>query len=318
MNELDDDVEIYKTMDPVQDELLALELSKDASPTEDNSVVEAMVAGQQDYGASEGLYLSSDALAVAKAVVQNGSGASVGNSDAHLVMAAGYEQEPIAEEQQNLKSGANDRGLQIVAACAEATAAGQHHSQASEGLGQRSEVSVGFNAMQVHESSLETGDAGENDAQHNTLSKVSADFAATLDAAALFPQPAETQANLDTDAGALTTQPKENEMHVQATDQDQMDLCTKKTTRDMTKKMAGMNKSKDTTLRCSKRAQTKSDEHTLEKTTRMAEIHNLEASGNNSFVSFSNSRISSNLEKIGISLGRDDNVVRSSTVAIKT
>jgi hypothetical protein len=35
---------------------------------------------------------------------------------------------------------------------------------------------VGFNAMQVHESGLETGGAGENDAQHNTLSKVQADF----------------------------------------------------------------------------------------------------------------------------------------------
>jgi hypothetical protein len=130
-------------------------------------------------------------------------------------------------------------------------------------------------------------------------------------------QPAETQSNLDTDAGALTTQPKENEMHVEATNLDQMGLCTKKTTRDMTKKTTGMSKSKDTTLRRSKRAQTKSDEHTLEKTTRMAEIRNLEAPGNKSFVSFSNFRISSNLEEIGISLGRDDNVVRSLTVAIK-
>jgi hypothetical protein len=49
----------------------------------------------------------------------------------------------------------------------------------------------------------------------------------------------------------------------------------------------------------------------------MAEIRNLEAPGNKSFVSFSNFRISSNLEEIGISLGRDDNVVRSLTVAIK-
>jgi hypothetical protein len=217
-----------------------------ASPTEDDLVVEAMVAGQQDYRASEGRYLSSD-VAVAKAAVQNGSRASMGNSYAQLVVAAGHELEPIAEGQQNLDSGADDRGLQNVATCAEATAAVQHQSQASEGLRQRSEVSVGFNAMQVHESGLETRDAGENDAQHNTLSKVQTDFAATLDAAALFPQPAETQANLDTDARALTTQPKENEMHVEATNQDPMGLCTKKTTRDMTKKMTGMSKSKDTT-----------------------------------------------------------------------
>jgi hypothetical protein len=133
MNEPDDDVEIFKTMDPVQDELLALEISKDPSPTEVDSVVEAMVAGQQDFGASEGRYLSSDALAVAKAGVRNGSGASMGNSDAQLVVAAGHEQEPIAEGQQNLESGADDRGMQIVAVCAEATAAVQHHSQSFRG-----------------------------------------------------------------------------------------------------------------------------------------------------------------------------------------
>jgi hypothetical protein len=75
--------------------------------------------------------------------------------------------------------------------------------------------------------------------------------------------------------------------------------------------------SQDTTLRRSSHAQAKSDDHTLKKTTRMAEIRNLEAPGNKSFVSFSNSRISSNLDKLGISLGRDDNLVRSSTVAIK-
>jgi hypothetical protein len=75
--------------------------------------------------------------------------------------------------------------------------------------------------------------------------------------------------------------------------------------------------SQDKTLRRSNRAQAKSDEHTLKKTTRMAEIRNLETPGNKSFVPFSNSRISSNLEKLGISLGRDDNVIRSSAIAIK-
>jgi uncharacterized protein YabE (DUF348 family) len=50
----------------------------------------------------------------------------------------------------------------------------------------------------------------------------------------------------------------------------------------------------------------------------MAKIRNLEAPGNKSFVSFSNSRISSNLDKVGISLGGDDNIVIASTVAIKT
>jgi hypothetical protein len=49
----------------------------------------------------------------------------------------------------------------------------------------------------------------------------------------------------------------------------------------------------------------------------MAEIRNLEAPGNKSFVSFSNSCISSNLDRLGISVGRDDNIVRASTVAIK-
>jgi hypothetical protein len=49
----------------------------------------------------------------------------------------------------------------------------------------------------------------------------------------------------------------------------------------------------------------------------MAQICNLENLGNKSFISFSDSCISSNLDKIGISLGRDDNGIRCSTVAIK-
>jgi uncharacterized protein YabE (DUF348 family) len=49
----------------------------------------------------------------------------------------------------------------------------------------------------------------------------------------------------------------------------------------------------------------------------MAKIRNLEAPGSKSFVSFSNPRISSNLDKAGISLGGDDNIVIASTVAIK-
>jgi len=47
----------------------------------------------------------------------------------------------------------------------------------------------------------------------------------------------------------------------------------------------------------------------------MTATWNLE--GNQSFASFSDSRFSSNLDNIGVSLGRDDNVIRSSTIAIK-
>ena len=71
----------------------------------------------------------------------------------------------------------------------------------------------------------------------------------------------------------------------------------------------------DTTLRRSNRMQARNDEHTLKKTTRLAERRNVE--GNQSFASFFDSRISSNLDKLGISLGRDDNVIKSSTIAIK-
>ena len=71
----------------------------------------------------------------------------------------------------------------------------------------------------------------------------------------------------------------------------------------------------NTTLRRSNHGQAKNDEHTLEKAARMAATRNLE--GNQSFASFSDSRFSSNLDNIGVSLGRDDNVIRSSTIAIK-
>jgi len=47
----------------------------------------------------------------------------------------------------------------------------------------------------------------------------------------------------------------------------------------------------------------------------MTATWNLE--GNQSFASFSDSRFSSNLDNITVSLGRDDNVIRSSTTAIK-
>ena len=49
--------------------------------------------------------------------------------------------------------------------------------------------------------------------------------------------------------------------------------------------------------------------------TRMTATWNLE--GNQSFASFSDSLFSSNLDNITITLGRDDNVNRSSTIAIK-
>jgi hypothetical protein len=84
-----------------------------------------------------------------------------------------------------------------------------------------------------------------------------------------------------------------------------------------TKKKAGTKTSLDTTLRCNNRYQVKKDDHMLKNTARMAEIHNLETTGNKLFVSFSDSRITSNLDKLGISLGRDNNVIRSSSVAIR-
>jgi hypothetical protein len=71
-------------------------------------------------------------------------------------------------------------------------------------------------------------------------------------------------------------------------------------------------------LRRSNRSTARADEHTLMKTERMSKSRNLEFAGNSSsFLSFSNSRISSNMNNIGISLGRDDNVVSPSIVSIK-
>jgi hypothetical protein len=61
----------------------------------------------------------------------------------------------------------------------------------------------------------------------------------------------------------------------------------------------------------------KNDEHMMAKVARMAAARNLETTGNKSFTSFSDSRISSSMKKVGISFGRDDNLVKSSTVAIK-
>ena len=71
----------------------------------------------------------------------------------------------------------------------------------------------------------------------------------------------------------------------------------------------------NTTMRRSNPGQAKNDEHILEKVARMATTRNLE--GNQSFASFSDSRFSSNLDNITVSLGRDDNVIRSSTISIK-
>lgn len=69
-------------------------------------------------------------------------------------------------------------------------------------------------------------------------------------------------------------------------------------------------------LRRSSRSQAKNDDHTLEKTTRMAAKMNLEVLGK-SFTTFSDSRISSNLNRVGINLGSDYSFVLASTVAIK-
>ncbi|CAO2210808.1 unnamed protein product [Urochloa humidicola] len=70
-------------------------------------------------------------------------------------------------------------------------------------------------------------------------------------------------------------------------------------------------------LRRSLRSTMKNDEHKMKKTEHRAAIRNLEATGNSSFQSFSDSRISSNMSNIGVSLGRDVNLARSSSIAIK-
>ena len=58
------------------------------------------------------------------------------------------------------------------------------------------------------------------------------------------------------------------------------------------------------------------DEHTLKKTARMAAKKNLESIGS-SFTSFSDNRITSNLNNIGINLGSTASAIISSTIAIK-
>lgn len=65
-----------------------------------------------------------------------------------------------------------------------------------------------------------------------------------------------------------------------------------------------------TGCRHSNRSMAKNDTHSMLKAKRLAAARNLETPGNsNSFASFSDSRISSNLNNVGISLGRDDNVI---------
>jgi hypothetical protein len=73
-----------------------------------------------------------------------------------------------------------------------------------------------------------------------------------------------------------------------------------------------------TDLMRSNRSLAKSDKHTLVKTTRMAAARNLETTSNKSFTSFTDSRIFSNMKNVDISFGRDDNLVKSSTVAKKS
>jgi hypothetical protein len=85
------------------------------------------------------------------------------------------------------------------------------------------------------------------------------------------------------------------------------------------KAMAGNlvdNNFKPTTLRRSERSKSTADVHILQKTEKVAAKKNLESPGM-SFTSFSNSKIAENLGKIGINLGSSEDLVRSSTVAIK-
>jgi len=73
---------------------------------------------------------------------------------------------------------------------------------------------------------------------------------------------------------------------------------------------------KPTTIHRSSRSKAKADEHTLQKTERMAAKKNLESPGT-SFTSFFDSRIVSNLGKVSINLGSSDDIVKASTVSIK-
>ena len=73
---------------------------------------------------------------------------------------------------------------------------------------------------------------------------------------------------------------------------------------------------KKNNIRRSSRSKAKADDHTLEKTTRMAAKRNLESPGN-SFTTYSDSQITSNLGRVGINLGSSDVVVKASAIAIK-
>ena len=72
---------------------------------------------------------------------------------------------------------------------------------------------------------------------------------------------------------------------------------------------------KPTILRRSARSKAKADEHTLEKTAHMAAKKNLEPG--TSFTSFSDSHVLENLGRVGFKLGRTDEIIKASTVAIK-
>jgi hypothetical protein len=76
------------------------------------------------------------------------------------------------------------------------------------------------------------------------------------------------------------------------------------------------NNFKPTTLRRSERSKSTADVHILQKAEKVAAKKNLESPGM-SFTSFSYSKIVENLGKIGINLGSSEDLVRSSTVAIK-
>ena len=73
---------------------------------------------------------------------------------------------------------------------------------------------------------------------------------------------------------------------------------------------------KSNILRRSFRSKAKTDKYTLQKTERLAVKNNLESPGT-SFISFPDTRIVSNLSRIGINLGSSADIVKASTVAIK-
>jgi hypothetical protein len=73
---------------------------------------------------------------------------------------------------------------------------------------------------------------------------------------------------------------------------------------------------KPDTLRRSERSKSSADMHILQKAGKVAAKKNLESPGM-SFTSFSDSKIAENLGRIGINLGSTEDLVRSSTIAIK-